>query len=61
MNIPIWIWYIVGAAIIALVALYLVGAIFGFRHFKRMESDFNEQRERVRRKLRPEAKRRREQ
>jgi hypothetical protein len=51
-NIPIWIWYIVGAAIIAIVTLYVAGAIFGFRRFKRMESDFNDQRERVRRNLR---------
>jgi hypothetical protein len=52
MNIPIWIWYIVGAAIVVMVGLYVAGAIFGFRRFKRMETDFNDQRERVRRNLR---------
>lgn len=52
MNIPIWIWYTVGVAISILVILYVAGAIFGFRRFKKMESDFNSQRERVRRNLR---------
>lgn len=52
MSIPIWMWHIVGAAIIAFVCLYVAGAIFGVRRFKRMESDFNDQRERVRKNLR---------
>lgn len=52
MNIPIWIWYIVGATVGVIVGLYLIGTIFGFRRFKRMDRDFHEQRDRVRRNLR---------
>lgn len=52
MNIPIWIWYIVGGAIVFFVLLYAIGATFGFLNFRRMNRDFNEQRDRVRRNLR---------
>jgi hypothetical protein len=56
-NIPIWIWYIVGAVIVLLVLANVVLGTFGFRRFRRMESDFNDQRERVRRNLRKGARR----
>ena len=56
MNIPIWIWYIVGSAIVLFVLLNVAGAIFGFRRWKQMDADFNDQRERVRENLRKGAR-----
>ena len=56
MTIPIWIWYIVGAVIVLFALLNVAGAIFGFRRWKRMDADFNEQRERGRQNLRKGAR-----
>ena len=57
MNIPIWFWYIVGAVIVLFMVLNVAGAIFGFRRWKQMDADFNQQRERVRKNLRTGARR----
>jgi uncharacterized membrane protein len=52
MNVPIWIWYIIGGTVILFVLANVVGGILGYRRFRRVERDFDEQRERVRKEIR---------
>jgi membrane protein implicated in regulation of membrane protease activity len=57
-NVPIWIWYLVGA-VLGLVAIILLGWIALFlkayperkRDFERMKAEFEEQKGRVERSL----------
>jgi uncharacterized iron-regulated membrane protein len=52
MNVPTWIWYLIAGVVILLVAVNLAGGVLAYRRFRRMERDFDEQRERVRKNLR---------
>jgi hypothetical protein len=52
MSMPAWIWYLIAGIVILLVAVNLAGGVLAYRRFRRMERDFDEQRERVRNNLR---------
>jgi uncharacterized iron-regulated membrane protein len=47
MSMPAWIWYLIAGVVILLVAANLAGGVLVYRRFRRMERDFDEQRERV--------------
>jgi len=52
MNVPNWFWYLISSVIVLFVLANVVGGVFGYRRFRRMEQDFDEQRSRVRERLR---------
>jgi hypothetical protein len=57
MNVPIWIWYLIAGIIALFMLANIVADVLGDRRFRRMDRDFNEQRERVRRNLCSRARR----